>query len=455
MITIEGYNFCPPDLIVSVLKTKILYFCTKLQIHMPFRDLQLAIEKIKFEALFQYASLGILVVNQNGEIILANTFLLSQFGYTDAIELIGKKMEVLIPHRFHSNHVHDRNDYMAKPERRPMGLGMDLYAAKKDGSEFAVEVSLNNYEAGGESFVIAFVSDITKRKEIENATIQQKEQLALINKKIEEFNNDLEKQVALRTSQLQETLTQLETSKEELQRALSKEKELGDLKSRFVSMASHEFRTPLSTILSSASLVSKYIKEEEQDKRDKHINRIKSAVNNLTDILNDFLSIGKIEDGKVVAHFALFNIKELITTVCSEIGGMAKMGQQITYHHKGGEMVQLDPSLLRNVMNNLLSNGIKFSPENGTIAVTSKLNDTHILLTVKDSGIGISEEDKQHLFERFFRGANVTNIQGTGLGLHIVERYVELMNGSIDCKSELEKGTSFIISFDINAVDIA
>lgn len=442
------------DLIVSVLKIKILYFCAKPHIHMPARDFQLAIEKIKFEALFQYASLGILVVNQNGEIILANTFLLSQFGYIDAIELIGKKMEVLIPHRFHSNHVHDRNDYMKKPERRPMGLGMDLYAAKKDGSEFPVEVSLNNYEAGGESFVIAFVSDITKRKEIENATIQQKEQLALINKKIEEFNNALEKQVALRTSQLQETLTQLETSKEELQRALSKEKELGDLKSRFVSMASHEFRTPLSTILSSASLVSKYIKEDEQDKRDKHINRIKSAVNNLTDILNDFLSIGKIEDGKVVAHYALFNIKELITTVCSEIGGMAKLGQQITYQHKGGEMVQLDPFLLRNVMNNLLSNAIKFSPENGIIAVTSELNDTHILLTVKDSGIGISEEDKQHLFERFFRGANVTNIQGTGLGLHIVERYVELMNGSIDCKSELEKGTSFIISFDINAVDI-
>lgn len=417
-------------------------------------ELRLAIEKIKFEAIFEYASLGILVVNQKAEIILANTFLLSQFGYNDANELIGKKMELLIPHRFHSAHVHDRNEYIANPQRRPMGLGMDLYAAKKDGSEFPVEVSLNNYEAGGESFVIAFVSDITKRKEIENAALQQKEQLALINQRIEEFNNDLEQQVALRTSQLQETLTELEISKEELLKALSKEKELGDLKSRFVSMASHEFRTPLSTILSSASLVSKYIKEEEQEKRDKHINRIKSAVYNLTDILNDFLSIGKIEDGKVMAHFALFNIKELITTVCNEIAGIVKTGQQITYHHRGGQMGQLDPSLLRNVMINLLSNAIKFSPENGKIEVNSELNDTHILLKVKDSGIGISEEDKDHLFERFFRGANVTNIQGTGLGLHIVERYVELMNGNIDYKSELEKGTSFTITFDINAANM-
>ncbi len=418
---------------------------------MPTSDIQLSIEKIKFEALFQYASLGILVINQKGEIILANSFLLTQFGYTNADELIGKKMEVLVPNRFHSTHVHNRNSFMEKPARRPMGIGIDLYAARKDGSEFPVEISLNNYEAGGDFFVIAFVSDITKRKEIENATLFQKEQLAIINKRMEEFNSNLERQVILRTSQLQETLTELEISKEELLKALSKEKELGDLKSRFVSMASHEFRTPLSTILSSASLVSKYIKEEEQDKRDKHINRIKSSVSNLTDILNDFLSIGKIEDGKLIAHFTYFNIKDLITTVCNEIGGITKAEQHITYHHIGEEMVQLDASLLRNVMNNLLSNAIKFSPLNGTIEVKSELTESHVLLTVKDSGIGISEEDKHHLFERFFRGTNVTNIQGTGLGLHIVEKYVELMNGNIECESELEMGTSFIITFGINA----
>ncbi len=422
---------------------------------MPISDLELSSEKIKFEALFEYASIGILVVNQKGQIILANSFLLSQFGYTEAQEVIGQKLELLIPPRYHTTHVHDRNDYIAKPQRRPMGMGIDLFAIKKNGIEFPVEVSLNNYEAGGKSFVIAFINDITERKEIENATLKQKEQLALINQRIEQFNNDLEQQVLLRTSQLQETLSELETSKEELQKALSQEKKLGDLKSRFVSMASHEFRTPLSTILSSASLVSKYQKEEDQDKRDKHINRIKSAVNNLTEILNDFLSIGKMEDGKVVAHICLFNIKELITTVCNELTGIVKHGQQITYHHKGGQMVELDPSLTRNVLINLLSNAIKFSPEKGKILVNSEITASHILLEVKDSGIGISEEDKEHLFERFFRGANATNIQGTGLGLHIVERYVELMNGNIECNSELEKGTSFSITFQINIANMS
>ncbi|MEO5893752.1 MAG: PAS domain-containing sensor histidine kinase [Ferruginibacter sp.] len=414
-------------------------------------ELQLAVEKIKFEALFQYASLGILVVNQKAEIILANTFLLSQFGYSEASEVIGKKIEFLIPNRFHKPHVKDRDEYIAAPQRRPMGLGLDLFAAKKDGSEFPVEVSLNNYIAGGESFVIAFVSDITRRKEIENAALQQKEQLAITNRQIEQFNNDLEKKVELRTSQLQETLTQLENSKEELQKALSKEKELGDLKSRFVSMASHEFRTPLSTILSSASLVSKYVKEEEQDKRDRHINRIKSSVSNLTDILNDFLSLGKIEDGKIIAHFSLFNIREFINTVSNEIAGILKPGQQIIYEHQGEEMVSLDPFLFRNVLINLLSNAIKFSPENATIEVGSELNSTHIVLTVIDHGIGIPDTDKLHLFERFFRAANVINIKGTGLGLHIVEKYVELMNGEINFISELEKGTTFTITFNADA----
>lgn len=429
----------------------MLYICAKHIVQMSTPEVQLASEKIKFEALFQFASLGILVVNQSGEIILANTLLLTQFGYNDVSELLGKKIEQLIPRRFHSPHVEDRNGYIGNPQRRPMGLGMDLFAAKKDGSEFPVEVSLSNYETAGESFVIAFVSDITKRKEIENATLEQKEQLAIINKQIEEFNNTLEQKVALRTNQLQETLTALENSKEELLKALSKEKELGDLKSRFVSMASHEFRTPLSTILSSASLLSKYFKEEEQEKRDKHINRIKSAVNNLTDILNDFLSIGKIEDGKVVANFTRFNIKEFITTVCTELAGIAKKGQQIIYTHQGEQLVQLDASLFRNVMINLLSNAIKFSPPNSVIEVYSELNKTNILLQVKDNGIGISAEDQQHLFERFFRGTNVTNIQGTGLGLHIVEKYVDLMNGSMDIESELEKGTLFTITFDCNA----
>lgn len=401
----------------------------------------------RFEALFQFASMGILVANEKAEIVLVNNFLLSQFGYEDQSELIGKKIEQLIPSRYHTAHVHHRDHYNQHPNPRPMGLGKDLFAEKKDGSEFPVEISLSNYKTNEGSFTIAFITDITKRKEYENAVLQQKQQLADINTKIEGLNNELEQKVQLRTQQLEQTLGELERSKDELTRALSKEKDLSDLKSRFVSMASHEFRTPLSTILSSASLVARYTEAEEQDKRDKHVQRIKLSVNNLTNLLNEFLSIGKIEDGKVVAHNTHFNVKELIGGLCTEMEALVKPGQQIVYRHKGNEHIVLDPSLLRNVIMNLLSNAIKFSGEDAVIEVETGVTGKKISIHVKDNGMGISAEDQAHLFERFFRGANVTNIQGTGLGLHIVSKYIELMNGHINFKSELEKGTGFIITF--------
>ncbi len=403
-------------------------------------------EKEKFEALFQHASMGILVANSKAEIILVNNFLLSLFEYENPAELTGKKIETLIPSRYHHNHVKQRDEYIETPQPRPMGLGKDLFAVKKDGSEFPVEISLSNYTTNEGSFTIAFLSDISRRKESENAILQQKEQLYEINKKVEVLNDELEEKVELRTKQLKEILQELEVSKDELTKALSKEKELSDLKSRFVSMASHEFRTPLSTILSSASLVAKYTEADEQEKRNKHIQRIKSSVNNLTGLLNEFLSIGKIEDGKITAHNTDFNIKELITLLCSEMESIAKPGQQIINRHTGNETVFLDPSLLRNIMTNLLSNAIKFSSESGIIEVESFVSAKEIVLQVKDNGLGISKDDQVHLFERFFRGTNVTNIQGTGLGLHIVGKYIEIMEGEIEFESELEKGTKFIIT---------
>ena len=227
---------------------------------------QLLREKERFEALFQHASLGILVVNEKAEIEIVNTFLLKQFGYDSADELKGKIIEVLIPQRYNTNHVKYRNTYSRHPEPRAMGTGRDLYALKKDGSEFPVEISLSNYATEEGKFTIAFISDITKRKEIECDIQLQKQALAEVNLRIESMNNELEQKVNQRTKELQETMEQLSTSKDELSTALSKEKDLSDLKSRFVSMASHEFRTPLSTILSSASLLAKYTQTDEQDK---------------------------------------------------------------------------------------------------------------------------------------------------------------------------------------------
>ncbi|MEY2812199.1 MAG: hypothetical protein RI991_1194 [Bacteroidota bacterium] len=388
----------------------------------------------KFEALFQYATMPIILVNKEGDIILANEQALSLFDYKQN-EITKVKVEDLIPMRFRGNHEQHRNRYENKPENRPMGRGMKLVALKKNGTEFPVEISLGHYLIDNEPYVIAFIVDITTRLAFENLLRTQKEEVESVNKQMEKLNEELEHKVEVRTH--------------ELSKALSKERELSDLKSRFVSMASHEFRTPLSTILSSVSLIGKYTEAAEQDKRDKHILRIRSAVNNLTDILNEFLSLGKIEEGKIQVHLSIFNIKEQVRLIISEIGPILKKGQYINYNHEGLTQVNLDTSLLRNILINLISNAIKFSPEGANIWVDSRCTESEITLTIKDEGLGIPEEDMKHLFERFFRGKNVVNIQGTGLGLHIVSKYVELMGGKIEVESQLEVGTIFTIKFNI------
>lgn len=370
------------------------------------------------EALFNNAAIGIVIVNTGGQIILVNKFALNQFGYTEE-ELIGKKIEMLVPSRYAMKHEHHRENYHTHAHSRPMGMGIDLFAVKKDKTEFPVEVSLSAYKTAEGDFAIAFINDISLRKASEDALLK--------------LNAELEEKVAERTRSLTE--------------ALAKEVELNELKSKFVSMASHEFRTPLSTIQSSAYLISQYTKTEDQPKREKHIHRIASSVTTLTDILNDFLSVGKIEEGRIQIRFSEFNIQHFTAGVVEEMRTIIRQQQTITYNHSGNQFVTLDGTLYKHIIVNLLSNAIKFSHEAGEIYIDTTITDTCYTISVKDSGIGISDEDKEHLFERFYRGNNVSNIQGTGLGLHIVAKYTELMGGDITCNSELNKGTQFVIHF--------
>lgn len=247
-----------------------------------------------------------------------------------------------------------------------------------------------------------------------------------------------------------QNVSELKRIQEELQKALQKEKELGELKSRFVSMASHEFRTPLSTILSSANLLERYTAAEDQPKRNKHIQYIISSVGMLTDTLNDFLSVGKIEEGKITIKPVDTDICKLIETVVDEMTPLLKNGQTIKSVHSGKSFITIDSSLLRHIVMNLLSNASKFSNEGNAVEVSTSVKANQFTLKIKDYGIGISREDQKHLMERFFRGTNAANIQGTGLGLHIVARYATLLNGTITWKSELEKGSEFIVKFHLN-----
>jgi len=390
------------------------------------------------EAIFLFATEGILIIDKQGNIVRVNPNGEALFGYNEG-ELEGKKIEDLIPNRFREKHHGYRDEFNAHPHARSMGGGMNLFARKKDGSEFPVEVSLSPYKNSKGDYVIAFVIDISIRKKAED--------------KLVSYKNELEKEVEERTLVLKEAIQKLEKTKDELDQALKRERELNSMKSRFISIASHEFRTPLATVLSSLSLVEKYADLDEDEKRDKHIGRIKSSVRNLTDILNDFLSLNKLEEGKVVISPEQFNLHELLDELKQQLQSIAKKGQKIEltcYSQSKTCEVILDSKLVKNIIINLVSNAIKFSPENSTINISAELTDSQVFIKVTDSGIGMPEAEQKHIFERFYRMSNAGEIQGTGLGLSIVNQYVHLLKGYITFKSEENVGTEFIVSLPIN-----
>lgn len=495
-----------------------------------------------YQMLFQTAAEGLIVTNSKGEIIVSNPRISEMFQYSkDELQL--QKVEILIPKQYHKNHVGHREGYHQNPQKRTMGIGMNLTGARKDGSVFPVEVSLNHFEVQGEKYVMALISDITERKKAED--------------QVKQVNEDLERRVEERTAELKQSqllhnlmarnfpngtinvfdkelnyvfvegqdlykhgitsekligtpylarldgsiketieshlrqafegvnstfelefqhnhyqisavgllseegnidqilvveqnITEQKEAAEQMREALSKERELNELKSRFVSMASHEFRTPLSTILSSASLIQRYELPEQTEKREQHINRIKSSVHNLTSILNDFLSIDKLEAGKVDLRLQRFSPSELFHELKEEIETVAKQGQLIRYSEDQlPTEIETDKQILRNIITNLLSNAIKYSEKD--IEFQAGMESDTLKLSVKDFGIGIPKEEQQHIFERLFRANNVTNIQGTGLGLNIVSKYLKLLDGNISFTSEYGKGTEFNVEIPLKS----
>ena len=270
-------------------------------------------------------------------------------------------------------------------------------------------------------------------------------------KELKILNQNLEEKIAERTDELESAINRLiltnrklKNSEKALTKALTNEQQTNALKSRFITTASHEFRTPLSTILSSASIIGKYELTEQQDKRLKHVDRIKNSVNHLTGILNDFLDLSKLEEGKVQLHPEVIELIPLMREIFTQLGGIVKEGQHLELSANEEVHLKTDKQTLKNILFNLLSNSIKYSND-GEIKVTINKIPNHIQFQVKDHGKGIPDHEQNFLFERFFRASNVENIQGTGLGLSIVKRYVDLLDGQISFRSKEKEGTTFTV----------
>jgi len=529
----------------------------------------------QYELFFKSASIGIIILNEDGIIVSANDYILKSTGY-DSTELLNQPIDHLIP--LHNGKTNVKSTVNPTQETEKIALSdIQVFNAKrKDGSEFPVEVSLDHYGIAGTDYYVAFVSDASRRVDdqlrikklygeleltIENRTkelTRTLQVLEMLNEKLEHLlvsqraildtarvmlfamNNEglirffnpeatkltgyTEKEVVLKhnptlfmdptciqiyrdsffnefgivfTDEMEMIrekslrneingiechfihkdgtsfpvsltitpilhkgnqvsgymgvavdLTERKKAELNLLEALSKEIKLGEMKSRFVSLASHEFRTPLSTILSSAYLIEKYTSTEDQPKRKKHLQRIIGTVNNLTHILEDFLSVGKIEEGRLAVHPCVFELENFIEILLSELRPLLKKGQQITFHHQGDSSFILDTALLKNILLNLFSNAIKFSPEDGIIELQTTIENGQLNILLKDQGIGIPAEEQDHLMDRFYRASNAVNIQGTGLGLYIVSKYVESMEGTISFESNPDHGTHFHLIFN-------
>lgn len=393
----------------------------------------------RFASIWNHVNEGILISDKSGKIVLVNPRCAALFGYSEE-EMLTLDVEQLIPDAARSRHKQHRENYNEHPTNRSMGQNMTLFGLKRDTSVFPIEISLSHYNSHGEMFVIAFIIDVTER-------LKYQEDLQVMNKQLLMLNENLERKVKERTLVLQEALNDLEKSQTELREGLLKEKELHEMKSRFVTMASHEFRTPLTTILSSVSLISKYIKEEEQPQRDRHIQRIKNSVFSLTEILNDVLSLGKLDEGKVEVQLEEINLCEVLQSVVNDMDLILKPNQEIEVNCPKNQKVKADITLLQRVIVNLLSNAIKFSFDETNITVevlyNKELNEVQV--HISNQGIGIPETEQAKLFDRFYRAHNAANVQGTGLGLSIVKRCLELMNASVSFTSIENSTTTFII----------
>lgn len=399
----------------------------------------------RFEAVFANATLGIIVCDQPGRMVSANAQAGQLFGYAPA-ELLGQPIEVLVPDAVGRHHAQLRESYNADPQLRNMGHNRPLSGQRRDGTVFPVEASLSYFYLDEELYVVAYILDLSAKQAAEQELRTQHQRVARL-------NAELEQRVIDRTNALLLTLEQLEKRGDELALALQAEQELGELKSRFVSIASHEFRTPLTAVLTSADLIEEFPGSHQQAQRLKYVDHIRTSVQHLNTILEEFLSVGRIEEGKMEANPANLNLDNLLRDTVADVQSLLKAGQVIDWQVECPIPVWLDASLLRKILMNLLSNALKYSGENSVITVRAGCEPKELTITVQDQGIGISKEDQAHLFEQFFRAPSVITEPGTGLGLYIITKYLELMGGTIDLQSAPGQGTTATIALPLTTPD--
>lgn len=400
-----------------------------------------------FSLLSEAISEGLIVVNDKQDIVATNRRAEMLFNYDDN-ELVGKPLTTLIPTQYRDVHKHHVDSFQKESQQKRMAVGRSLFGLRKNGEQFPLEVGLNPFSLYGHSYTLALVYDMTEIREKDS--------------QIRELNAHLEEKIKLRTQELSETVGELQNEIQKRQRAesrmknaLQKEKELNELKTKFLSLVSHEFKTPLTGIMTSATLIGKYKKEEQQEKRDKHLGIIIGEVKRLNGVINDFLSLERLDHGKQAYRISEFPLSKVVNEVVYNANMMLKGGQRINYPENISDiLLRQDEKILELALYNLLYNAIKYSPEETEIDLKIEIQDGLLICTVIDRGIGIPDEDQKHIFDRYFRAENVLLTQGTGIGLNIVKAHLENLGGSVTFKSKINEGSTFTITLPLEVEDI-
>lgn len=249
-------------------------------------------------------------------------------------------------------------------------------------------------------------------------------------------------------------ITEQKKADEALQRALQNERRLGEFRSNFFSMTSHQFRTPLSTILLSVGLLQKYASRIDETEKSQHLMRIQEAARRLNNLLDDILAIGKVDAGRYVCNPKRLDLIKFVDRVVAEHSANDSSKHRIIFQHQMTEyFVFLDPDVMHRIIDNLLSNAIKYSPPGTRVSIVLTAEDSRFSIEVSDQGIGIPEADLQYLFQPFQRGSNAFEYPGTGIGLTIIQQSVDLMGGSVSVKSLVGQGTTFTVNLPSRLVN--
>lgn len=356
----------------------------------------------KYRALVNFAPDPIVIVDEKGYIVLTNQRIES-FGY-EIEDLIGQPVSLLIPENMyearmaHAN-LHFSGGFPHSPDEK-----LDVPLRHKNGSDIPVKIGLSPIKTDNEQLIMAYIVDVSAQKQLE---------------------------VSLRA-------------------ALAKEQELSELRTRFVSMVSHDFRTPLTVIQSSTGILQTYSDRMDEAKKESHFQKILTQVDRMVTMLNDVLAVNQADTATIPIEFEWLDVDQFSQEIVEEFQGNLNMKHTLVYSCSGTpRKVLCNEKLMLQAITNLLTNAFKYSPDGSLVHLKLSFNADNIVIQVKDRGMGIPQADQAHLFEAYHRAGNVGKIQGTGLGLAIVKHAVEAHSGTVTVESQVGRGTTFIMTLPL------